>query len=84
MKNYNMINIGPIEIQMPSGETFYTEVCKDGDTLVTGTFTNTGLLRDPWEVDIRSHFGSLQEALQELYEMLEDYCTTQTAMEVYA
>lgn len=74
-------HIGPIEIEMPNGEYFYTEVAREGDKLVTGTFTNTGLLRDEWEVAIEC---SEQEALEELYAILEEYARSPDAMEVYA
>lgn len=76
-------NLGPVEIKMRNGEYFYTEVCREGNKLVTGTWTNNGLLRDEWEVDIDDH-GSLQEALQELYMILEEYAQSDEAMEVYA
>jgi len=76
-------NLGPVEIKMQNGEYFYTEVCREGNKLVTGTWCNTGLLRDEWEVDINDH-SSLQEALQELYMILEEYAQSDEAMEVYA
>ena len=79
----NNKHIGPVEIKMPNGEYFYTEIAKEGNKLITGTFTNTGLLRDPWEVDIEE-YCSEQEALQELYEILEEYANSPDAMEVYA
>ena len=65
-------HIGPIEIKMPNGEYFYTEVCREGNKLITGTFTNTGLLRDKWEVNI-DEYSSVQSALEELYEELSEY-----------
>ncbi len=65
--------LGPIEIRLPSGEYFHTEVYKEGNKLITGTFTNTGLLRDRWEVDLDDHSNSLEEALQSLFEMLEEH-----------
>jgi len=76
-------NLGPVEIKMQNGEYFYTEVCREGNKLVTSTWCNTGLLRDEWEVDINDH-SSLQEALQELYMILEEYAQSDEAMEVYA
>ena len=75
--------IGPVEIRMSNGEYFYTEVCREGNKLITGTFTNNSLLRDEWEVDIDDH-SSLQEALNELYAMLEEYARSSEAMELYA
>ena len=74
---------GTLEIKMPNGGYFYTEIVKEGNKLITGTFTNTGLLRDPWEVDIEE-YCSEQDALQELYANLEDYANSPDAMEVYA
>ena len=68
---------------MPNGEYFTTEVCREGNKLVTGTFTNTGLLRDQWEVDVEEYY-SQQEALQELYETLEEFANSPEAMEEYA
>jgi hypothetical protein len=68
---------------MANGEHFCTEVCREGDKLITGTFCNTGFIRDEWEVDINDH-GSLQEALQELYMILEEYAQSDEAMELYA
>jgi hypothetical protein len=76
-------NLGPVEIKMQNGEYFYTEVCREGNKLVTGTWCNTGMLRDEWEVNI-DDYGSLQEALQELYMILEEYAKSDEAMEVYA
>ena len=64
-------HLGPIEIKMPNGEYFYTEVCRDGDKLVTGTYTNNSFLRDPWEVTISDH-GSLQAAMEELYAIIDE------------
>jgi len=64
-------HIGPIEIKQPDGEYFYTEVYREGGKLVTGTFTNSCLLYDEWEV-IVDEYGSEQEALQELYAMIEE------------
>jgi hypothetical protein len=74
---------GTVEIEMPNGEYFYTEVAREGDKLITGTFTNTGLLRDPWEVDV-TEYHSQQEALQELYTTLEEYANSSEAMQDYA
>ena len=75
--------IGPVEIKMPNGEYFYTEVCREGDKLITGTFTNTGLLRDQWEVGVEEYYSE-QEALAGLYAILEEYANSPDAMEVYA
>jgi hypothetical protein len=69
---------GTVEIKMPNGEYFVTEVVKEGDKFITGTFTNTGLLRDKWEVSIEEYY-SHQEALQELYEILEEYANSPEA-----
>jgi hypothetical protein len=69
-------HLGTVEIKMPNGEYFTTEVCREGDKLITGTFTNTGLLRDQWEVSVEEYY-SQQEALQELYEQLEEYANSQ-------
>jgi hypothetical protein len=74
---------GTVEIKMPNGEYFTTEVVKEGDKFITGTFTNTGLLRDKWEVSIEEYY-SHQEALQELYEILEDYANSPEALLQYA
>jgi hypothetical protein len=74
---------GTVEIKMPNGEYFATEVVKEGDKFITGTFTNTGLLRDKWEVSIEEYY-SHQEALQELYEILEEYANSQEARLQYA
>lgn len=74
---------GTVEIKMPNGEYFSTEVVKEGDKFITGTFTNTGLLRDKWEVSIEEYY-SHQEALQELYEILEEYANSQEARLQYA
>ena len=63
---------GTVEIEMPNGEYLTTEVVKDGDKFVTGTFTNNSFLRDMWEVDI-DEYNSQQEALEELYYMIEDF-----------
>lgn len=48
---------GTVEIKMPNGEYFTTEVVKEGDKFITGTFTNTGLLRDKWEVSIEEYYS---------------------------
>ncbi len=77
-------HIGPIEIKMPNGEYFSTEVCREGNKLITGTFTNTGLLRDRWEVNIDDYYSSLQESLNELYDILFDYAHSPEAMLEYA
>jgi hypothetical protein len=74
---------GTVEIKMPNGEYFTTEVVKEGDKFITGTFTNTGLLRDKWEVSIEEYY-SHQEALQELYEILEEYANSPEALLQYA
>ena len=63
--------IGPIEIKCPNGEYIYTEVCREGGKLITGTPTNNSFLRDEWEVEIED-FCDEQEALQELYSMIEN------------
>ena len=77
-------HIGPVEIRMSNGEYFYTEVAREGNKLVTGTFCNTGLLLDPWEVDIDDPGGSLQEALQELYDILLEYSKSDEALLMYS
>ena len=76
-------HLGTVEIKMPNGEYFTTEVCREGNKLVTGTFTNTGLLRDQWEVDVEEYY-SQQEALEELYTTLEEFANSPEAMEEYA
>ena len=63
--------LGPIEIQLGNGDFIYTEVCRKGNKLITGTPTNNTFLRDEWEVNIED-FYSEQEALQELYAMIEE------------
>lgn len=73
-------HLGTVEIKLPNGEYFVTEVARDGDKLVTGTFTNTGLLRDEWEVNI-SDYANEQEALEELYAELESYAESPAALE---
>ena len=78
-----MQHIGPVEIKMQNGEYFYTKVAREGNKLITETFCNTGLLRDEWEVDIDDH-GSLQEALQELYMILEEYAKSDEALLFHA
>jgi hypothetical protein len=70
--------IGPIEIKQPNGDYLYVEVFRQGDELITGTFTNACFLRDEWTVCI-SDYGSLQEALQALYEILEDVAYAELA-----
>ena len=77
-------HIGPVEIRMLNGKYFYTEVVREGNKLITGTFTNTGLLPDPWEVDIDDHGGSLQEALEELYDILIVYSESDEALLMYS
>ena len=47
-----MIAIGPIEIKQHNGDYFYVEVFREGDNLITGTFTNACFLRDEWTVSI--------------------------------
>ena len=64
-------HIGPIEIKKPDGEYFYTEVYREGGKLVTGTHTNACLLYDKWEVIIDDYCHE-QEALEELYSMIEE------------
>lgn len=64
--------IGPIEIVAPNGETLYTEVVQQEGKLITGTACNVGLLRDQWEISIEE-YGSVHEAYEALYEMLEEY-----------
>ena len=76
-------HLGTVEIKMPNGVYFTTEVCREGNKLVTGTFTNTGLLRDQWEVDVEEYY-SQQEALEELYTTLEEFASSPEAMEEYA
>jgi len=66
-----MKHIGPIEIALSNGEYLYTEVCREDNKLITGTPTNNSFLRDEWEVNIED-FCSEQEALQELYAMIEE------------
>jgi hypothetical protein len=73
---------GTVEIELPNGEYFVTEVVRDGDKFITGTCTNTGLLRDKWEVNI-SDYAHEQEALEELYAELEDYAASPEAIEAY-
>ena len=67
----NLTAIGPIEIKLENGDYLYTEVYRAGEMLVTGTCTNTGLLRDPWEVNISDH-GSLRAAMEELYAIIDE------------
>jgi len=69
-------HLGTVEIKMPNGEYFTTEVCREGDKLITGTATNNSFLRDQWEVNVEEYY-SQQEALQELYEQLEEYANSQ-------
>jgi hypothetical protein len=71
-------NVGVVEIKQPNGDYFYVEVLKDGDQLITGTFTNSMFLRDEWTVDINDHC-SLQEALEDLYDMLYDAAMQEVA-----
>jgi hypothetical protein len=77
-------HIGPIEIKMPNGEYFFTEVCREGNKLITGTFSNAGLLRDRWEVNIDDYYSSLQESLDGLYDILFDYAHSSEALLEYA
>ena len=74
---------GTVEIEMSNGVYFVTEVVKDGDKFITGTFTNTGLLRDEWEVTI-SDYANEQEALEELYAKLAGYAESHEALLQYA
>jgi hypothetical protein len=76
-------HLGTVEIKMPNGEYFVTEVCREGDKLVTGTFTNNSFLRDQWEVSVEE-FYSQQEALEELYTILEEYAQSEEAQLEYA
>ena len=71
-------HIGTVEIKIPNGDYFVTEVCREGDKFITGTFTNTGLLRDQWEVSIEE-YASPQEALEDLYATLEEYANSEEA-----
>lgn len=68
---------------MSNGDYFVTEVCREGNKLITGTVTNTGLLRDQWEVDIEDYY-SQQEALEELYATLEEFAASDEAQLLYA
>lgn len=63
---------GTVEIEMPNGEYLITEVVKDNNKFITGTFTNNSFLRDQWEVDINDH-PNQQEALEALYYEIEDF-----------
>lgn len=65
-----MKHIGPIEIALSNDEYLYTEVCREGDKLITGTPTNNSFLRDEWSVDIED--DNEQAALEELYAMIEE------------
>ena len=76
-------HIGTVEIKMSNGEYFTTEVCREGNKLITGTFCNTGLLRDLWEVDVEEYY-SQQAALEELYATLEEFANSPEAMLEYA
>lgn len=71
-------NVGVVEIKQPNGDYFYVEVLKDGNQLITGTFTNSVFLRDEWTVDIND-YCSLQEALEDLYDMLYDAAMLEVA-----
>lgn len=73
-----MTAIGPIEIKQRNGDYFYVEVFREGNNLITGTFANACFLRDEWTVSI-SECGSLQEALQSLYEILEEVAYAELA-----
>jgi hypothetical protein len=74
---------GTVEIEMPNGEYLVTEVVKEDDEFITGTFTNNSFLRDMWEVDI-NEYNSQQEALEELYYEIEEYANSPAAMQEYA
>ena len=63
-------NVGPIEIKLENGDYLYTEVVRRGDKLVTGTFTNNSFFKDPWEINISDCYGSLQLAMEELYDLI--------------
>ena len=63
-------NVGPVEIKLENGDYLYTEVVRRGDKLVTGTFTNNSFLKDPWEINISDCYGSLQLAMEELYDLI--------------
>jgi hypothetical protein len=76
-------HLGTVEIKMPNGEYFTTEVCREGDKLITGTATNNSFLRDQWEVSVEEYY-SQQEALQELYEQLEEYANSPEAIAEHA
>ena len=76
-------HLGTVEIKMPNGEYFVTEVCREDDKLVTGSFTNNSFLRDQWEVSVEE-FYSQQEALEELYATLEEYAQSEEAQLEYA
>lgn len=64
-----MRHIGTIEIDLGGGEYMYTEVCREGNKLITGTPTNNTFLRDEWEVEVEDFFSE-EEALEELYEII--------------
>ena len=70
--------VGVVEIKQPNGEYFYVEVFKDGNKLITGTFANAIFLRDEWTVDIND-YCSLQEAIEDLYDMLYDAAMQEVA-----
>jgi hypothetical protein len=70
--------VGVVEIKQPNGEYFYVEILKEDNLLITGTFTNTIFLRDEWTVDINDYY-SLQEALEDLYDMLYDAAMQEVA-----
>ena len=63
-------NVGSIEIKLENGDYLYTEVVCRGDKLITGTFTNNSFLKDPWEINISDCYGSLQMAMEELYDLI--------------
>jgi hypothetical protein len=67
LTNYS---VGPIEIKLENGDYLHTEVVCLGDKLVTGTYTNNSFLRDPWEINISDCYGSLQVAMEELYDLI--------------
>ena len=66
-----MEHIGTIEIKDSRGEFIYTEICESEGKLITGTPTNAAFLRDEWEVSLEE-FNSRQEALEALYEIIEE------------
>jgi hypothetical protein len=75
-------HLGTIAIKMSNGDYLTTEVCREGNKLITGTFCNTGLLRDQWEVSVEEYYSE-QEALEELYQIIEEYANSPEAIEQY-